>query len=195
MTGFSEVLEAARQGAPWAVGALWREYQPALLRYLTAGEPSLAEDLASDVWLEVARGLPRFRGGAADFRGYLFTIARHRLIDQRRAAARRKTQPVAWIEDRPAGDDAVGDIVEGLSPEGALALLRTLPADQAEAIMLRVVAGLDVAQVARIMNKRPGSVRVLAHRGLKALAERLAPATAGQDVVTSPPAEFSCSSL
>ena len=49
----------------------------------------------------------------------------------------------------------------------------TLPADQAEAIVLRVVAGLEVQRVAELMGKRPGTVRVLTHRGLRRLAERL----------------------
>jgi RNA polymerase sigma-70 factor (ECF subfamily) len=52
--------------------------------------------------------------------------------------------------------------------------MATLPADQAEAIVLRVVAGLAVDRVAEIMGKRPGAVRVLTHRGLRRLAQRLA---------------------
>ena len=54
-----------------------------------------------------------------------------------------------------------------------IALLSTLPADQAEVIMLRVVAGLDVNRVAQLMGKHPTTVRVLAHRGLRRLAARL----------------------
>jgi RNA polymerase sigma-70 factor (ECF subfamily) len=50
---------------------------------------------------------------------------------------------------------------------------RTLPRDQAEVVLLRVVAGLDVAQVATITGKRPGTVRVVAHRALRRLARRL----------------------
>jgi len=72
-----------------------------------------------------------------------------------------------------APDDPAADAVEGFSTRAALAELATLPADQAEAIMLRVVAGLGVDRVAAIMGKRPGTVRVLTHRGLRRLAERL----------------------
>jgi RNA polymerase sigma-70 factor (ECF subfamily) len=63
--------------------------------------------------------------------------------------------------------------VENLDTEAALALVATLPPDQAEVILLRVLAGLDVTQVASILGKRPGAVRVLQHRGLRRLAERL----------------------
>ncbi len=64
-------------------------------------------------------------------------------------------------------------MVEGLSTRAALAVIGQLPHDQAEVVLLRVVAGLDVEQVARVVGKRPGAVRVLAHRGLRRLAERL----------------------
>ena len=52
----------------------------------------------------------------------------------------------------------------------ALRLVATLPRDQAELVMLRVVAGLDVAAVAEIVGKKPGAVRVAVHRALKSLA-------------------------
>jgi RNA polymerase sigma-70 factor (ECF subfamily) len=55
----------------------------------------------------------------------------------------------------------------------ALDMVAALPADQAEAIILRVVAGLDVGQVAEVMRKPPGTVRVLTYRGLRRLTERL----------------------
>lgn len=171
---FSGVLTAAQVGAEWAIAALWRDLQPPLLRYLRAVEPGAAEDLASEVWLQAARGLERFRGGEDDFRAWLFTIARHRLIDWRRQAERRRTAPVAWIPDRPATDDPEADALDGLSTAGALALLGELPAEQAEVILLRVVGGLDTDRVAGIMGKRPGAIRVLQHRGLRALAVRLA---------------------
>jgi RNA polymerase sigma-70 factor, ECF subfamily len=60
-----------------------------------------------------------------------------------------------------------------------VALVRScLPADQAEVILLRVLGGLEVAEVAAIVGKRPGNVRVLQHRGLRLLAERLSEPTA-----------------
>jgi RNA polymerase sigma-70 factor (ECF subfamily) len=60
-----------------------------------------------------------------------------------------------------------------MSTRAALGLVATLPRDQAEAITLRVVAWLDVSQVAELMGKRLGTVRVLTHRGLRRLAEQL----------------------
>jgi RNA polymerase sigma-70 factor (ECF subfamily) len=64
-------------------------------------------------------------------------------------------------------------VLEAYSTRAALALLAELPPDQAEVVALRVLAGLEVAEVARIVGKRPGTVRVLAHRGLRRLAGRM----------------------
>lgn len=170
---FAEVLDAARHGDEPALAVLWRELQPALLKYLRAVDPGTAEDIASDTWLEVTRRLEAFSGDERDFRGWLFTIARHRLIDARRRAARRRTAPVAWLPERPGLDDPAADVLAGLSTAESVRLVSELPREQAEAVLLRVMAGLDTEQVARIMGKQPGNVRVLSHRGLRSLARRL----------------------
>jgi RNA polymerase sigma-70 factor (ECF subfamily) len=172
---FPAVLEAAAGGDEHAFGRLWNDLQPRLLRYFMVAEPAAAEDLASDTWLGVIRGIGRFRGNEPAFRAWVFTIARHELLDLRRRAARRVTEdvPVTGVVERAGPDDPAGAALEGLSTRAALALIATLSPDQAEAITLRVVAGLEVDRVAAIMGKRPGTVRVLTHRGLRRLAERL----------------------
>jgi RNA polymerase sigma-70 factor (ECF subfamily) len=178
---FVRDLEAARRGDHRALAAVWRELQPELLRYLAAVDPGAAEDIASDTWLEVTRRLDRFSGGERDFRAWLFTIARHRLIDARRRAARHRTAPVAWLPERAGLDDPAADVLDGLSTEASVRLVSELPPEQAEAVLLRVMAGLDTERVARIMGKQPGNVRVLSHRGLRRLARRLAVHDAGPD--------------
>jgi len=173
---FAVVFDAACGGDERALAALWRELHPALLRYLRAVDPGAAEDIASDTWLEVTRRLDRFSGDERAFRGWLFTIARHRLIDARRRAARHRTAPVAWLPDRPGVDDPAADVLIDLSTRESLRLVAELPPEQAEAVLLRVMAGLDTDEVAQIMGKQPGNIRVLSHRGLRNLARRLAPA-------------------
>jgi RNA polymerase sigma-70 factor, ECF subfamily len=172
---FPAVLAAAARGDEDAFGRLWRELQPRLLRYLLVIAPGAAEDVASEAWLAVVRGIGRFQGNEASFRAWVFTIARHKAIDGRRRGARQPGEdvPIAGLADPAAPDDPADAALEGISTRAALALIATLPADQAEAIMLRVLAGLDVGRVAAIMGKRPGTVRVLTHRGLRRLAERL----------------------
>jgi RNA polymerase sigma-70 factor (ECF subfamily) len=171
---FPEVLRAATRGDEDAFGRLWQDLQPRLLRYFMVVSPAAAEDLASETWLGVVRGFHRFRGGEPAFRAWVFTIARHQALDWHRRGTRRVTElPVTGPFEQAAPDDPAADALEGFSTRAALAQVAMLPPDQAEAVVLRVVAGLDVERVAQLMGKRPGTVRVLTHRGLRRLAERL----------------------
>src|SRR5438552_4916135 len=90
---FPSILDAARARADWAVAALYKDLQPPMLGYLRSKCPAEAEDLAQETWIDVARGLSRFRGGEQDFRRFVFTIARRRLIDHLRRAASRPVRP------------------------------------------------------------------------------------------------------
>jgi RNA polymerase sigma-70 factor, ECF subfamily len=172
---FPQVLSAAARGDEVAFGRLWQDLQPRVLRYFAVVSPAAAEDLASETWLGVVRGIERFRGTEPAFRAWVFTIARHEALDWRRRAARRPTEDLAvdGLMEQVAPDDPAAAAVEGFSTRAALTVVATLPPDQAEAVVLRVVAGLEVDRVAAIMGKRPGTVRVLTHRGLRRLAERL----------------------
>jgi RNA polymerase sigma-70 factor (ECF subfamily) len=174
-SSFPDLLAAAQGGDEEAFAVLWRHLQPAVLRYFQVVAPQAAEDLAADTWVSVIRRLGRFRGDERAFRAWVFTVARPRAIDWQRQAARRPTNLVTAerLAERPAPDDPVVQVLEGQSTRAALALLAELPADQAEVVALRVLGGLEVAEVARIVGKRPGTVRVLAHRGLRRLANRL----------------------
>jgi RNA polymerase sigma-70 factor (ECF subfamily) len=131
-----------------------------------------AEDVASETWLQAARDLRRFRGDLVGFRVWLFRIGRHRGIDDRRRARRRTEEPYDPASQDPLATsrDAASDAIEQLGTEWALSVIASLPPDQAEAVMLRVVAGLDVRQTAEVLGKRPGAVRVAAMRGLRKLA-------------------------
>lgn len=171
-----DAIRRAQQGDPDALGQLWRTYQHLLLRYFRGKGMPEPEDLASTVWVEVASGLDRFDGDESDFRRWLFTIAARRRIDNLRTM-RRRTDRIdhAPIDPRPTHAPSAGDEAEqAASLEAALAAVRTLPPDQADAVLLRVVADLSVDEVAVIMDRRPGAVRVLVHRGLRRLAERRA---------------------
>ena len=163
------LVAAAKAGDEAAAAQLWRALNPPLLRYLRGRIGAGADDVAAAAWLDAARGLPSFDGNDADFRRWLFTIARRRLIDEIRRRARRREQITAWAPERP--DPAAAVDVDELG--AALALVRLLPGDQADAVLLRVVADMDVAQVAAIMGKREGAVRVLVHRGLRRLQSLL----------------------
>jgi len=177
---FPEVLAGALAGDEHAFARLYRDVHPPLLRYLRAMSPELAEDAASEGWLEVSRALDGFTGPEAAFRAWLFAIARRKVIDRIRYETRR---PSASWEDldaiAPRLRDVADEVVEEDETRRALALVRTLPADQSEAVLLRVVAGLDYAEVAEVMGRSTGAVRVLVHRGLKRLQASVVDAGSG----------------
>jgi len=171
-----EALAAASQGEEWGLVALYRWAHPPLVRYLAGRAGDEAEDLASEVWLEASRRLADFQGGAQDFRRFLFAVAHRRSIDRLRRQGRRRTEPtVATALEAVASDATVEELVlDRISAEEATALISALlPDDQAEVVLLRVVAGLSVAEVAEVVGRRPAAVSVIQHRALRRLARSL----------------------
>ncbi|MFB7494177.1 RNA polymerase sigma factor [Streptomyces sp. NPDC056161] len=165
----------AQDGDETAFAVAYRIVQPGLLGYLRGLVGEDAEDVASDAWLEIARDLGRFKGDGAGFRGWTATIARHRALDHLR---RQRVRPRATgleqdVLDLPGPHSTYDQALEAISTEHALALIRGLPRDQAEAVLLRVVVGLDGPGAARVLGKRPGAVRTAAYRGLKRLGRDL----------------------
>jgi RNA polymerase sigma factor (sigma-70 family) len=154
--------------------ALYRELQPALLGHLRVVHAGQAEDIAGDVWTEVTASLPKFVGGDEAFRAWVFTLARRRAIDTYRRAGRRPTGPLFDDLCGEATDRPEDETVDRLSLEVTIARLRVLlSGDQLEVLLLRVVRGLSVDEVAALTGKTPANVRVLQHRALNRLAARL----------------------
>jgi RNA polymerase sigma-70 factor (ECF subfamily) len=175
---FDEVIAGAGSGDPRAVEVLFRELQPRLLRFLRSQESRAADDLAAEVWLAVATGISRFDGEWSDFRAWVFAIARRRLADYRRTAVRRRTDvvDVEVFKRRHADDSPENEVLDKMSGQQAAALITSvLGGEQAEVLLLRVLADLDVEQVASIMRRSPNWVRVTQHRAVRTLAKRLGP--------------------
>lgn len=170
-TSFPEVLRAAQQGDEAAFIQLFRATQPRLLRYLGVVAGQLAEDIAADTWVSIVRDLANFSGDdLSAFRGWVLSIARRRWVDEVRRRTRRPESPIAELPETVAGDDVASEVASSDGASRIIELIRTLPPDQAEVIMLRVVMGFDVETTAEAVGKKPGAVRVLAHRGLRRLA-------------------------
>ncbi|OSP41451.1 RNA polymerase subunit sigma-24 [Streptomyces sp. 13-12-16] len=165
----------AQKGDEAAFAAAYRLVQPGLLVYVRGLVGDDAEDVMSDAWLEIARDLGRFKGDGAGFRGWTATIARHRALDHlRRQRVRPRPSTLEQdVLDLPGPHSTYDQAMEAMSTEYALELVGGLPRDQAEAVLLRVVVGLDGPATARVLGKRPGAVRTAAYRGLKRLAKQL----------------------
>lgn len=189
MDGTDPLDDAVRllvAGDERAFHLVYRSIQPGLLRYLTLlVGASEAEDVASETWGQAFRDLRRFTGDGAGFRAWIATIGRHRALDHVRARDRRPvTDRSAELPDRAAGPDALDAALENISTAAALALIATLPPDQAEAVLLRTVMGLDAKSAGQVLGKRSGAVRTAAFRGLRTLAKGLADSvTDGQPIV------------
>jgi RNA polymerase sigma-70 factor (ECF subfamily) len=167
---FDSVLAGAQRGDEAAFARLWRDLNPSLLRYLRlAGD--VADEVAAESWLTVVRKLRAFRGDESAWRAWVFTTARRRAVDAARRRdretrlARRATE---WVV--PVAPDCADEVVATATTHDAIQLVRRLPPMQAEVVLLRVVAGLSVGEVADVLGRTPGAVSVAAHRGLRALA-------------------------
>lgn len=175
---FASLLDAARANAPWAFERLYGHLAPAVAGYLRLHGAVDAEDLTNEVMLGVFRGLERFRGGESDFRSWVFTIAHHRLIDERRRrAARPVTHGPLNGHREEAGGDVEQEALAALSEERIGAVLDALTDEQRDVVLLRVVADLSVEDVAKVLGKQQGAVKMLQRRGLAALRRIIAAET------------------
>lgn len=151
-----------------SVEAVYALLAPAVLGYFRAHRLPDPEGLTGDVFVSVARGLPTFTGDDGALRRWVFTIAHHRGVDEvRRRARRPDALPIDGLDlPGPSGED------DGLDP-ALLEALAVLTPDQREVVVLRHVADLSVADVARATGRSEGSVKMLCARGLDALAAHL----------------------
>ena len=146
-----------------SVGDVYEELSPVVLGYLRGRGARDAEDLTGDVFVSVAEGLGAFRGDRAALRRWVFTIAHNRLVDEFRRK-RPSRESVVVEAARSALDDEMPIDVE------ILQALTSLTDEQREVVVLRFVADLPLKDVARIVGKRSGAVKMLQARGLAALA-------------------------
>lgn len=169
-------VREAQSGDEAAFRVVYRAVHPRLFGYVrTLVADADAEDVTSEAWLQIARDLSRFSGDADRFRGWAARIARNRALDHIRLRGRRPATggDESELAGLPAGTDTADEALEALGTGRTMELISRLPADQAEAVVLRAVVGLDAKSAAQVLGKRPGAVRTAAHRGLRKLAELL----------------------
>lgn len=168
---FPAVLEACRAGADWAWRQLYDETAPSVLRYLRLSGVRDPEDILGETFIRVVRALPTFVGDERAFRAWVFTIARRRSIDEARA---RRRHPVFAVPDedliahRDRGD-VEDDALRTIATERVASILNRLTRDQREVLVLRLLDGLTIEEIARVLGKRPGAVKALQARGLAAI--------------------------
>lgn len=158
--GLDRAVADARKGDAAAFRLLYQEFHPLLLRYLRFLAGDRADDVAARAWQRAAAGLAGRRGGYGAFRGWLAGIAR-------------ETAREDLGED--LGQDGPGPAPAAAhdATDAALRMIAELPPEEAEAVLLRGVLGLDARRAAKVSGQRPRAVRAAARRGLSALAGRV----------------------
>jgi len=172
---FASLLSAAQSGSPWALERLYRELAPAVAGYLRVQGAAEPDDLTSDVFLNVFRRVGTFSGSEDKFRSWVFTIAHHRLVDERRAIARRplladRDPAEVWTS---AVGDVEGEAMRRLSEDRVRRLCDKLSPDQRDVLLLRMVADMSLEQAAEALGKSTGAVKALQHRAVASLQRLL----------------------
>jgi len=173
---FESIVEAARHGAEWAWARLVHDIEPALRAYVRRQSRGDVDDLVAETWLHVARGLQRFQGDERAFRSWVFMIAHHRVLDERRRLARSQTLQIdaGELETLGSPSSSAESVVVGRADADAIQqVLDKLPRAQREVVLLRFVAGFGVSEVAEIVGKSPGAVSALLRRALARLGRIL----------------------
>jgi RNA polymerase sigma-70 factor, ECF subfamily len=168
------LVSAAKNGCAWSFERLYRQLAGQVVSYLRWNRASDPDGLTNDVFAQVHRNLSSFEGDEQGFRSWLFTIAHHRMIDDRR---RTRRQPgmlgAARLEEDMCCGDVEDDAFADMASEEVRRLLAILSPDQRDVVLLRIVADLSVEDVARMLDKREGAIKALQHRALAALRRHL----------------------
>lgn len=168
-----ELIARAQRGDEEAVTRLYETYVDAIYEYVSfrVDSKATAEDLTSEVFLRMVRGLATYKDHGFPFRAWLYRIAANMVIDHYRE---RKKGVATELSDSQASDDT--DPFDRLArTEDQLRLrvaIRALPETYQELLVLRFVENLPHTEIAGIMNKSAEALRAMQHRALKALGEQ-----------------------
>lgn len=165
------LVQACRSGQPDAFGALYDRYVPLVFAYAyrMLGDKVAAEDVAHDSLAKAWSGLPGYRPG--NFRAWVFCIAHHTIIDQRRA---QKQQHAPLTDDlfRPGADSTEEAALTAVTLSEASYLLATFPPEQRSVIAMKL-SGLKHSEVAAALGKSEAAVTQEFSRSLRKLAHAL----------------------
>ena len=176
------LVDAARAD-PARFDALYRKYVAQVYNYAVyeLGDHHEAEDATERTFLSALAALPAFRerarpedgDGASTFRIWLFKIARNVVAERRRRWRRRPEAPLDLAMDTPAPGDVEGTVLAHESAASAWRAVDRLTGDRRRAVVLRFVHEMTTHEIAEILGRSEGAVRVLIHRGLRGVARDL----------------------
>jgi RNA polymerase sigma-70 factor (ECF subfamily) len=170
---FPRILDAARAGGEWAWRELYLAIAPDLLRYFRARGVAEPEDVVGATFLRVVRNADTFAGDGGAFRAWVFTIGRNVSIDAARQRARRPEDLRDDLRDLGPTGDVEQDALQRLTRAHIEELLDGLTDDQRDVLLLRFLSDLSFAEIAQVIGKGEGAVRMIQSRGLAALRTKI----------------------
>jgi RNA polymerase sigma-70 factor (ECF subfamily) len=173
---FPRVLAAACAGGEWAWRELYEAVAPQLTRYLRARGVPEPDDVVGETFVKVVRYIEGFEGDEAAFRTWVFTIGRNLVVDDLRKRSRRPVDVAPEDQLLKAGPrgDAEDDAMRDLATERVEEVLAHLSVDQRDVLLLRILGGLTIGEIALVVGKNEGAVKMLQARGLAAIRTQIA---------------------
>lgn len=172
--GLDGAVAAAKAGADWGWTALYRALAPTITGYVRAQGAREPEDVAAEVFIQAVKGIDRFKGDGAAFRSWIFCIAHNKVVDDHR---QRRRQPVDLKPD--AGRNVVHPVnvedqaLRNLADVKVRQMFARLTPDQRTVLYLRMIGGLTLEEVAKVVGKPLSAVKALQRRGLGAIKRDL----------------------
>jgi RNA polymerase sigma-70 factor (ECF subfamily) len=172
---FPRVLAAACAGGEWAWRELYEAVAPQLTRYLRARGVPEPDEVVGETFVKVVRYIEGFDGDETAFRTWVFTIGRNLVVDDLRKRSRRPVDVVPDEQLLKAGPrgDAEDDAMRDLATSHVEEVLAHLSVDQRDVLLLRILGGLTIGEIALVVGKKEGAVKMLQARGLAAIRKQI----------------------
>ena len=169
----ADVLAAQRDRA--AFGTLYRRYLDRVYGYCfyLLGDHHDAEDATERTFLAALGAIERYRDEGATFRAWLFRIAHNQLANALRSRQRQRTSSLDMVDEPMVAPDPSRGLTTVEEARRVRAALARLSEDRRQVIVLRFVDELSTAEIADVLGRSRGAVRVLQHRALRELATAL----------------------
>jgi RNA polymerase sigma-70 factor (ECF subfamily) len=172
----AELVARAQQGDQVAFATLYEQYRPLVYRFLRRrldGADETVEDLTEDVFVKLYEKLDRYVERGLPFTAWLYRIAHNQLVDFVRTLPRQSAQPLDVVADVPEHQTGseYRSVLDRQTLEPALA---RLTAEQRQAVELRFLQGMSVAETAATMRRSEEAVKKLQARALANLRRSLA---------------------
>jgi len=169
-----EVLVQASQGDQEAFGALYERYVSRIYNYIyyRTGNQHDAEDLTARVFYRAMRHIVNYQDRGLPFSAWLYRIAHNLVANWHRDNSRKKEIPLdETFTIKHFGDHPETKVLKAEDQDALLDLIRTLPADRQQLLILKFVEHLPNAEIGQIMGRTEGAIKSLYHRTLLALRE------------------------